>query len=575
MPINFYPRLGVDGGAAGDLDNLDGATLQVNDIAMVGEGTSASFYIATEDANGESLPDIVVPDNNPGDWNWVLLDLGPKSVSTDYVQFDVNYSDTQAEGRLQWNAEDGTLEYGLPGGTVNLQVGQEHVVRVRNETGLLIANGTPVYIIGASGNKPLIALADADSTNSIPEAVVLGVTTEAIDDDANGFVTLMGLVRDVDTDGIDVGKMLWLSTTPGEYTDTKPTAPNRGVPIGQVIAAHSTEGVIYVRINVIPPMIGLSDVLSAAPNDNEVLKWVDGNSRFELYDLTDLIDGGDTTLHDHDGISENTDARHTQGTDVALGTMEADIDMDGSYQIVNLQAPDAAGQALRQTVNITEADLEQLTDGSDTTLHDHAGISENTTHRGSDGTDHDFIDQDVSAATAPTFEGTNITLLPLAGILDADKTGADADLVTGTKGDNLDFASWNADGDLVGSGYAASEIGVLATAAEWSGAQNFNEMAILSDTAAVAWDLDVRQCAVHVLTEDTTISEPTNMKGGGTYVLRIMQAVDVWTLSWNAAFKWGAAGPPAAPLGNADVIILSFYSDGTYMHGVEFIREEA
>jgi len=26
----------------------------------------------------------------------------------------------------------------------------------------------------------------------------------------------------------------------------------------------------------------------------------------------DLTDGGDTTLHDHDGISENTSARHTR-----------------------------------------------------------------------------------------------------------------------------------------------------------------------------------------------------------------------------------------------------------------------
>jgi len=102
---------------------------------------------------------------------------------------------------------------------------------------------------------------------------------------------------------------------------------------------------------------------------------------------TDLTDGGDTTLHDHDGISENTSARHTQGTDTALGTMAADIDMNNAYQVVNLQAPGAAGEALRQTVNITEADLEQLTDGSDTTLHDHDGISENTSARHTQGTD--------------------------------------------------------------------------------------------------------------------------------------------------------------------------------------------
>jgi len=38
-------------------------------------------------------------------------------------------------------------------------------------------------------------------------------------------------------------------------------------------------------------------------------------------ELEQLTDGSDTTLHDHDGISENTAARHTQGTDIALGAL--------------------------------------------------------------------------------------------------------------------------------------------------------------------------------------------------------------------------------------------------------------
>jgi len=38
-------------------------------------------------------------------------------------------------------------------------------------------------------------------------------------------------------------------------------------------------------------------------------------------ELDTLTGGGDTTLHDHDGISENTAARHTQGTDTDLGTV--------------------------------------------------------------------------------------------------------------------------------------------------------------------------------------------------------------------------------------------------------------
>lgn len=60
-------------------------------------------------------------------------------------------------------------------------------------------------------------------------------------------------------------------------------------------------------------------------------------------------------------------------------------------------------------VDATGAQIEELTGGGDTTLHDHDGISENTTHRGSDGSDHTFIDQDVTNGSTPVFTATNIT----------------------------------------------------------------------------------------------------------------------------------------------------------------------
>ncbi|MEA2112441.1 MAG: hypothetical protein U9P50_00500 [Patescibacteria group bacterium] len=53
---------------------------------------------------------------------------------------------------------------------------------------------------------------------------------------------------------------------------------------------------------------------------------------------TDLTDGGDTTLHDHDGISENTSARHAQGTDTTLGSgaVAQDHGTGTTDQIVNV-----------------------------------------------------------------------------------------------------------------------------------------------------------------------------------------------------------------------------------------------
>ena len=167
----------------------------------------------------------------------------------------------------------------------------------------------------------------------------------------------------------------------------------------------------------------------------------------------------------------------------------------------------------------------------------------------------------------------------LTGIAAALKTGADAKLVTGTKGTANDFPIWNADGDIVGSGLNVAETGVLATAAEWTAQQNFNEAAITDDATGppgdTAWDLDTAQCAVHILTANTEISAPSNMNAGGEYSLRVVQAAGIYTLAWNAVFDWGAEGAPVAPAANGDVVIFKFYSDGSTMYGIEFTRTEA
>jgi len=72
--------------------------------------------------------------------------------------------------------------------------------------------------------------------------------------------------------------------------------------------------------------------------DYDDISTNDGATDVTGAELEELSDGSDTTLHDHDGISENSAARHTQGTDTALGTQAEALDM-GGYQINNLADP--------------------------------------------------------------------------------------------------------------------------------------------------------------------------------------------------------------------------------------------
>jgi hypothetical protein len=106
-------------------------------------------------------------------------------LRTDYVDFNTGSTIAGAVARMTWNDQDGTIDLGLKGGNVTLQVGQEQLVRVVNGTGniLLESNYQVVRVDGAQGNRPKISLADysieSASTNTI------GVTTHDIDDNAS------------------------------------------------------------------------------------------------------------------------------------------------------------------------------------------------------------------------------------------------------------------------------------------------------------------------------------------------------------------------------------------------------
>jgi hypothetical protein len=161
-------------------------------------------------------------------------------------------------GVMSWNNTDGTMDLTLKGGNVTLQVGQEQLVRVVNKTAtnitLLEANYQAVVVTGAQGQrlKVDLALAVSDALS----AGTIGLVTETILNNQEGFVTTSGLVRKINTTGslqgetwVD-GDILYLSgTTAGRITNIKPSAPIHTVIIGYVVYSHAVNGSIYVKVD--------------------------------------------------------------------------------------------------------------------------------------------------------------------------------------------------------------------------------------------------------------------------------------------------------------------------------------
>ena len=131
---------------------------------------------------------------------------------------------------------------------VTLQVGQESVQYVYNDSGVDISDGQPVYKTGIGGTGIItatVALAKADREAT---ANVIGVATTHIANGTYGLITFRGYINNFDTTSFGtVGNDLWLSpTTAGALTTTKPTAPNVIVKIGTLVVKSATVGRIHV-----------------------------------------------------------------------------------------------------------------------------------------------------------------------------------------------------------------------------------------------------------------------------------------------------------------------------------------
>jgi len=193
------------------------------------------------DGNGDLIP--MVDDT----YNIGQATLNVANIFNTGLTFNTNNSLTGAEGVLTWNGSDGTLDLGLKGGNVTLQIGQETVFRAKNTTTTNMSDGDVVYITGSDGTNVEIGFANAGNATADK---TIGIVTEPINISNKGFVTTQGLVRGLNLDPAvySDGDTVYLSTTDGGYTNIAPTFPNKKVEIGYVVNAHATQGELFVHV---------------------------------------------------------------------------------------------------------------------------------------------------------------------------------------------------------------------------------------------------------------------------------------------------------------------------------------
>jgi hypothetical protein len=254
----------INGGTVWRYATTDGvADIQTTDYFSVAwPEMHAGDIILASTANGLAVLDVKSSDK----------DSVSVSISvTSSIQFDTSGTGFIGEGQISWNEDDQTLNIGTENDTV-VQVGQEVLMIGRNVSGTPLLNGEIVFISGASGERPAI---DRPQANAVSGDSTIGIVTQiSIEDNASGFVTLLGLVRDIDTSAWNEGDPLWLSeSVAGAVTNIRPDPPDRAIRMGFVVRKHVDSGVIFAR-----PIPGLSvndlhDVVITNPNDGDIITF--------------------------------------------------------------------------------------------------------------------------------------------------------------------------------------------------------------------------------------------------------------------------------------------------------------
>jgi predicted heme/steroid binding protein len=186
------------------------------------------------------------------------VNLGEFGITAGQMTLDVSPTGTATVGTTRWNNTIGSSETTLKGGNVILKNGVDLVARVVNKvtpnTTLTKAGYAAVRVSGAQGQRLAVAYAQANNDNN--SADTIGLVTETIATNQEGFIITVGQLEEINTTGSLQGEtwadgdVLYLSpTTPGALTNIKPNGSTGHIVVmGYVEYAHANHGKIYVKI---------------------------------------------------------------------------------------------------------------------------------------------------------------------------------------------------------------------------------------------------------------------------------------------------------------------------------------
>ena len=257
-------------------------------------GGIASVVAPITNVGTETAAIIGINASSANTANYVVQRDANKEFVAGAVTIDTTLTPTSAPGKLYWDG-GGTVNLGLAGGNVSVALGENLVSYVTNAEATTLAVGEVVYVFGASGDRPSVKR--ASNASEITSSKTLGIVAESIGANQIGFVITRGIIGGLALGSYTEGAPVYLGSTAGTFTSTKPVAPANLVALGWVIRANNGNGQIYVNVQNGFELEELHNVLITSA----------ANGNFLVYDSA-------TTLWKNQAISATAPVTYNAGT---------------------------------------------------------------------------------------------------------------------------------------------------------------------------------------------------------------------------------------------------------------------
>lgn len=288
-----------------------------------------------------------------------FIELQQNKVELDDLSVGAE-GEASGDGSIAYDNTTGVFTYTPPADITG-------AVTFAAKAGEALTKGDVVYVSGVSGNTPVVSKADADDASKMP-AFGLAEADASLNADVN--VVTFGTLYNLDTSSFTAGDTVYVSTTAGGITATKPSGESSLIQnIGKVIRSHASAGSIKV---------------GGAGRTNDVPNLADGNvfignasNQAEARSLTgDDISGGTITSFASTGIDDNASGtvmtialsgETTFTGDVVISESTPSIKLDDADNADGeLQIVQSSGSSFYRTRGVTAngAHVFQRTDGT-------------------------------------------------------------------------------------------------------------------------------------------------------------------------------------------------------------------